>query len=398
MSESIPKRAFRVLQEDGVTKFSQKSIHFIYRQCGNTAFSVKDGEIGRLSAEETEVDSSDSIAITYNGESKSSLPALLSRMEKEIVTSQREILEFGDAKLFGQPLFVNVGWKYFYPTSVGNSRSNFSSSKHPLQELVPPKPAGDKQLEFGFVIGGNRSGFAHWFYEQLPKLYWYEAYCTKTDSKPELIVSGELSKWQTHSLELVGYPPDDYVQHQGPEVIDIDRLLVPPHPRRTRGGEFQVCPSAIKWVRDRIISNISSNSTSFPDRVYVSRADADRRQVINENEVVSLLKQYGFESIEPGRLSFDDQVRLFANADVVVGPHGAGLTNMIYGENVKILELMTEESGEHFFVLANECDHFYEFLLCEPTNDENIKPRYRDMSVDLHSLEDRLNFLLDDSQ
>ena len=130
----------------------------------------------------------------------------------------------------------------------------------------------------------------------------------------------------------------------------------------------------------------------------MSRADADRRQVINENEVISLLKQYGFESFEPGRLSLDDQVRLFANADVIVGPHGAGLTNMIYGENVKILELMTEESGEHFFVLANECDHFYEFLLCEPANDESIKPRCRDMSVDLHSLEDRLNFLLDDSQ
>lgn len=69
----------------------------------------------------------------------------------------------------------------------------------------------------------------------------------------------------------------------------------------------------------------------------------------------------GFESFEPWRLSFDDQVRLFANADVVVGLHDAGLTDMIYGENVNILELITEESNEHFFMLVNMCGYSYEF-------------------------------------
>lgn len=61
------------------------------------------------------------------------------------------------------------------------------------------------------------------------------------------------------------------------------------------------------------------------------------RQLVNENDVISLLNQYEFESFEPGRLSLEDQVRLFANADVVIGPHGAGLTNIIYGSSLKVL-------------------------------------------------------------
>jgi len=174
-------------------------------------------------------------------------------------------------------------------------------------------------------------------------------------------------------------------------------LAIPPHPHRTRGGEFRVCPSAIRWVRDKILANISPSLDKSPDRLYVSRADADRRQVVNENKVVSLLEKYGFESIEPGQYSFDNQVQLFAEADMIVGPHGAGLSNMIYSEDAKILELMTKESGEHYFVLANECGHSYDLLQCEPKSVAEIHPRYRDMYVDMHSLENKLKCLLDDT-
>jgi len=207
-----------------------------------------------------------------------------------------------------------------------------------------------------------------------------------------LIVSGELSDWQVDSLKAVGYPPDRYIQHR--EVIDIDRLLIPPHPLRTSRGEFQICPSAIQWVRDRILYNISPGSSNFPRRVYVSRADANHRQVVNKNDVISLLNQHEFESFEPGRLSFEDQVRLFANADVVIGPHGAGLTNIIYGSSLKVLELMIKESGEHYFVLSNEHDYSYDYLICKPVSKLDTKPKFRGMYVDIKNIEEKVCYLI----
>lgn len=397
MSESLSKLAFKILRDDGIKELCTRSIKFVFYQCMDAVYSVDNNEIRKIADSCIKIEPSESITITYDGGSESTIPELLDRMRKRVTISPRYILEFEDAKIFGQPSFINVDnkWTRFYPTSAGNSLTTFSSSNHPVKDLIPSSPPLDKQLESGFVIGGARHGFAHWTYEQLPKLYWYEKYCAQTSSSPELVVLGELSEYRRRSLNLIGYTQDDYVQHQGQGALDFHRLLLPPHPRRTRNAEFQLCPSAIRWVKKKILSNISSGSREFSSRIYVSRADAGRRQVVNEKQVASLLNKYEFESYEPGRLPFDDQVRLFSNADIIVGPHGAGLANMIYADDAKVLELMTKISGEHYFVLANECSHTYEFLQCQPVDGNDIKSRYSDMYVDLTELENRLNIILD---
>jgi capsular polysaccharide biosynthesis protein len=95
------------------------------------------------------------------------------------------------------------------------------------------------------------------------------------------------------------------------------------------------------------------------------------------------LEDIGFEGFCLSHLPFEEQVRLFADADIVVGPHGAGLTNIIYGTDVDVVELMTRQgAAEHFFVLANELGHSYEFVLCDPIEDDGIPPRHRDMVAD----------------
>jgi len=65
-------------------------------------------------------------------------------------------------------------------------------------------------------------------------------------------------------------------------------------------------------------------------RLFVSRADARKRRLVNEDEVFARLEQFGFERLAPGRLPVADQIRLFSEAKVVAGAHGAGLTNLIF--------------------------------------------------------------------
>lgn len=391
VEESLSQRALKTLFREGVTEFFAKSVDFVWTQLIRAAFSVDNSGIKKLAVEQTETEPAESITITYDGRSKSTIPASIRRMEKEVTMPPRYVLGFKNAKIIDEDALVNVGRKFFRPTSVGNSRPNLHVSKRSLRTVVLPTPSPDRHLESGFIIGAERDGFAHWFYEQLPKLRWYEAYCARTGSNPDLIVSGDLTDWQARSLELIGYPPGSYIRRRDSEVVEFNKLLIPPHPRRTRGNEFQVCPSAIHWVRNRILSNVPPVSREFPDRVYVSRGETDRRQVVNEEQVVSLLGEHGFESFEPGRLSFVDQVHLFANVEVMVGPHGGGLTNMLYADGAQILELQNEEASEHFFVLANECGHSYELIQCNTIDDEETKPRHGDMKVDLKKLEQTIN-------
>jgi len=296
-------------------------------------------------------------------------------------------MEFNSALLFGVGPYVHVKNKCFYSKFVGSKiREDYAPDKPPDKE-IRDTPHEDKEVTIGYVIGGDRNGYAHWVYEQLPKLYWYRRYIKKTGLRPTLIVSGTLSEWHHRSLVLLGHNPCSYVRHTPNSVIRFDRLLIPPHPRRTRGGEFQVCPTALRWVRNEMRSSVEGVSIDYPKRLYVSRRSADRRQVVNSGEVIGLIERHGLRALDPGGLSLDEQVQLFSGAQLIVGPHGGGLANIIYATDSKVLELITTRSGEHFFVLSLECGHRYTFMTCDEVGHKNRHPRNRDMHVDLEKLD-----------
>jgi capsular polysaccharide biosynthesis protein len=82
---------------------------------------------------------------------------------------------------------------------------------------------------------------------------------------------------------------------------------------------------------------------STPSRLYVARTDAEHRKMRNEDALMAELARRGFEIIVPGSLSFAEQVALFRGANLVVGPHGAGMTNIVFCElGTMIYELVPD--------------------------------------------------------
>lgn len=65
-------------------------------------------------------------------------------------------------------------------------------------------------------------------------------------------------------------------------------------------------------------------------RLFVSRADAKKRRLLNEEEVFRRIEHLGFKRVMPGLLPVAEQIALFSEAQIVAGPHGAGLTNLIF--------------------------------------------------------------------
>lgn len=89
-------------------------------------------------------------------------------------------------------------------------------------------------------------------------------------------------------------------------------------------------------------------------RLYVSRGDVQQRQVRNEAEVVALLDRHGFESIQPGTMSYDAQVAAFRQASHVIGAHGAALTHLVAcPPGAKALEMFHPLYGTSAF--AQQC-------------------------------------------
>jgi capsular polysaccharide biosynthesis protein len=76
----------------------------------------------------------------------------------------------------------------------------------------------------------------------------------------------------------------------------------------------------------------------------------------------------GFQVCRLESMTFEEQVRLFRNAEVVVGPHGAGFTNLIYSKpGTRVVEIMAKGYERRcYWTLSAELGHDYRFYLGSP--------------------------------
>lgn len=81
-------------------------------------------------------------------------------------------------------------------------------------------------------------------------------------------------------------------------------------------------------------------------RLYISRGDAEHRTIVNESALIDALQKHGFTSVQLGNLPVDEQIGLFRGAEVIVGPHGMGLTHIAMGRNIgRMVELFHPTAG-----------------------------------------------------
>jgi len=205
------------------------------------------------------------------------------------------------------------------------------------------------------------SGYYHWIIEVLPRLFAYESVA---NDSPRLIVNSPLNHWQLESLELLGFPRRDLVE-LGTDYLQLEKLYFPAY--------IGINPYCLDWLRERLVTTMAPKGK--PKRVYITRRLAAKRRLVNENQIESLLHQHGFIIAELETLSFAEQVRLFAQAEIVVGPHGAGLTNMVWApRDCKVMEIQHPDYlNVMYYLLAEVLHQPYWCCLGTPSGDESLR-------------------------
>jgi capsular polysaccharide biosynthesis protein len=156
-------------------------------------------------------------------------------------------------------------------------------------------------------------------------------------------------------------------------------------------------PWAVKWLRQKFLSDIQPAGGGL--RLYICRSGAQRRRVVNEAEVVAYLQTLGFQCLQAERLSLHEQIRLFADAKVIVAPHGAGLTNMLFAREAVIVEIINPAYFNLcYYRLANVLGHTYWYLLGVPVvPDSPLRwEGEQDMAVPLDALSETLRKALNE--
>jgi hypothetical protein len=236
--------------------------------------------------------------------------------------------------------------------------------------------------------------YYHWVIEYLPKLRHLERYEDATGRRPTLLLPPDPKPWLRETLRLAGWDENDWVEWVWPEAR-IDRLVVPSHrnqfiaPHDSHfGDDFNPAPEDVRWLARRMRSNVDLAASEFSDRVYVSRRDSSSRRVVDEERVLDALEPLGFEAYALAELPVADQIRLFAGAETVLAPHGAGLVNLLYGEDLSVFELFSETRIEpYYFSLARQLDFDYDCAVY-PAQEEDI-------AVDPDDLHERISTFLD---
>ncbi|WP_331233140.1 glycosyltransferase family 61 protein [Natronorarus salvus] len=199
--------------------------------------------------------------------------------------------------------------------------------------------------------------YYHWTVECLPRLWAIAEYERRTGRKPLLVIPPDPPRWLRESLLLAGFPRDRWLGLDH-DRIRVNRLAVPTFPGPT--------PAEIEWIRERILDE-SEPSDDRP-RIYITRDDVTRRRVRNESEVIDALSEYGVEPVALETRTVEEQARLFADAELIVGPHGAGFANLLYARDAAVVELFGKKTPTTFARLADALDLPYERLLCRSTH------------------------------
>ena len=81
-----------------------------------------------------------------------------------------------------------------------------------------------------------------------------------------------------------------------------------------------------------ILKNFFNPKTNveLSKKIYVTREDSNYRKIINEGDIVTLLRQNGYRVINPQLYEIEEQIEIFSNAEKIIAPHGSNLANIIF--------------------------------------------------------------------
>jgi hypothetical protein len=167
-------------------------------------------------------------------------------------------------------------------------------------------------------------GFYHWMLDCLPKVHLAE----KMGYSGFYLIPYK-NGFARDSLALLGIDSSRVVEMTAAGVR-VKELFIP---TLREGHGMSNFPDFFYSYRLALLNGAGINScdSSGGQRYYLARRDPNRpRRVVNETELLEHIQHYAFKRIFAEDLTLKDQIRLFSQGNVLLGPHGAGMLHAIF--------------------------------------------------------------------
>jgi capsular polysaccharide biosynthesis protein len=198
--------------------------------------------------------------------------------------------------------------------------------------LPKPQPATGRTLVLASTGGDT---YFHWITDVLPRLGLARRGGYDPASFDWVLVNGLTHPFQMETLKHLGISENCYLSfHKTELVYEMEEALLPSLP----GVPGVVPPETVDFLRNTFPTGKNPRSR----KIFIGRDEAKHRPLIHEKEIWAQLQKRGYESVDCGKLSVQEQANIFGSAEVVVGAHGAALTNLVFCRpGTRVVELFS---------------------------------------------------------
>lgn len=187
----------------------------------------------------------------------------------------------------------------------------------------------------------NYNGYYHWHIDVLPVLSRLNKFGDRSIS--DILCCEGSHAWQHESMlnvqssfESMNFRPISQLR-----VFRVKELF---YSSGLSGNGAYLCPDITDFY-----AQLSSSCPNFgpPPNVgkyiYLTRRSNPRRKLSNELEIEDMVRSLGFSVIDPASFSYAQQRAIFRSAELVVSPHGAALSNLVYcSDGTGVIELFAD--------------------------------------------------------
>lgn len=232
-------------------------------------------------------------------------------------------------------------------------------------------------------------GYFHWMCDALPRVMLLK---DKLEKGVLLLPEHYQAGYYNETLnafnirEIKRVPLKNYLR--------VNHLITAEQP--TISGDHR--PELIKEVRQHLLEYFRPKFTGNLNKqnIYVSRNKAKYRKVLNESDLLPVLRKYDFEVVFFEDYSMTEQIELAHSAKNIISLHGANLTNVMFmkpGGNVMEFRKNNDTENNYYYALTDsvDCNYFYQ-------NCDYIDRRvgnFFDVTVDVELLEKNIRLMMD---
>lgn len=202
-------------------------------------------------------------------------------------------------------------------TVVSDLTRNFGyrgDGRHWLQNYRWMGPPARVEGRTAVVAVNLGKGYAHWLLEEFPRWLSLRA------DDAENVIAHDRAPFIAEVCALAGFKQRVVPATRHGHWV-CDTLVIPP----------------VVTMDARTVETVTAfafgqklPTSVFGEKLYITRENATRRRVSNEEELWAQLASRGFVKLRLETMSWREQVAAFAAARIVVAPHGAGLANVVF--------------------------------------------------------------------